>query len=192
VQTLNSYIQKGMDIEFDSAKDKANIEKHGVSLARAVDMEDAVILEDSRRIMASAVSAPSASSTGRRTASPSQSGTARPASSVFAARTRRRCGTMAAKKKPVVFDDDNPEWTKEDFARAKPASAFPEITAAFPKIGRPRKAEGEKKVAVSLRLSPDVLDHFRNQGAGWQTRIDEELKRAVVRQGRSKAERRKA
>ena len=25
-------------------------------------------------------------------------------------------------EKPVVFDDDNPEWTEADFARARPAN----------------------------------------------------------------------
>ncbi len=37
-----------MDIEFDPAKDAANIDKHGISLARFVDMEIASIVEDSR------------------------------------------------------------------------------------------------------------------------------------------------
>jgi hypothetical protein len=32
------------------------------------------------------------------------------------------------------FDDDNPEWTEEDFARAKgPETLPPEVLAAFPK-----------------------------------------------------------
>lgn len=44
-----------MDIEFDTAKDAANIEKHGVSLSRAADLEilarviDARFVEDRRR-----------------------------------------------------------------------------------------------------------------------------------------------
>lgn len=37
-----------MDIEFDPAKDAANIEKHGVSLSRAVDMEQAIVVTDDR------------------------------------------------------------------------------------------------------------------------------------------------
>jgi uncharacterized DUF497 family protein len=39
-----------MDIEFDPAKDAANIEKHGISLERAadLDMETAVIVADDR------------------------------------------------------------------------------------------------------------------------------------------------
>ena len=36
-------------IEFDAAKDAANIEKHGVSLARAEDLEALAIVRDDRR-----------------------------------------------------------------------------------------------------------------------------------------------
>jgi len=37
-----------MPIEFDSAKDAINLAKHGISLARAVDLEIVAFLEDSR------------------------------------------------------------------------------------------------------------------------------------------------
>lgn len=37
-----------MDIEFDPAKDAANIAKHGVSLARAADLEIEAVVEDDR------------------------------------------------------------------------------------------------------------------------------------------------
>lgn len=37
-----------MEIEFDSAKDEANIAKHGVSLSRAADLEILVFIEDDR------------------------------------------------------------------------------------------------------------------------------------------------
>jgi uncharacterized DUF497 family protein len=37
-----------VEIEFDSAKDAANIEKHGVSLARAADLEILARVIDSR------------------------------------------------------------------------------------------------------------------------------------------------
>ena len=39
-----------MDIEFDYAKDAANLEKHGVSLARASDMEILAFIQDARKI----------------------------------------------------------------------------------------------------------------------------------------------
>jgi uncharacterized protein (DUF4415 family) len=35
------------------------------------------------------------------------------------------------------------------------------------------------KKSVHLRLSPDVLDYFRSTGPGWQTRIDEALRKAA-------------
>lgn len=37
-----------MDIEFDPAKDEANVVKHGVSMARAVELAGIVVVEDAR------------------------------------------------------------------------------------------------------------------------------------------------
>lgn len=78
----------------------------------------------------------------------------------------------------VEFDEDNPEWTAEDFKRARPASELPpEILAAFP---RTRGAQvAAKKVPVSIRLSPQVVEYFKAQGPGWQSRIDEALKKVA-------------
>jgi uncharacterized protein (DUF4415 family) len=41
----------------------------------------------------------------------------------------------------------------------------------------PQKAPTKK--LVSLRLSPEVIDHFKADGPGWQTRIDETLVKAI-------------
>jgi uncharacterized protein (DUF4415 family) len=41
------------------------------------------------------------------------------------------------------------------------------------------------KEAVKLRLSQDVLEHFRSGGPGWQTRINTTLERAVARAKRA-------
>jgi uncharacterized protein (DUF4415 family) len=43
--------------------------------------------------------------------------------------------------------------------------------------GRPRSPN--PKQAIKLRLDPDVLDHFRSLGPGWQTRINAALRRAA-------------
>lgn len=43
--------------------------------------------------------------------------------------------------------------------------------------GRPPLAR--TKLAVKLRLDHDVVDHFRMQGAGWQTRINDALRKAA-------------
>ena len=73
---------------------------------------------------------------------------------------------------------DNPEWTKEDFAKAKPfAEVFPELAASIRRGRGPNKAPTKK--LVSLRLSPEVLDHFRSKGRGWQSKIDEVLRKAA-------------
>ena len=88
---------------------------------------------------------------------------------------------MPRKAKEPVFDDDNPEWTEEDFAIAtsfepsiKASDLTPEILANVARRG-PQKAP--TKVPVSLRLSSDVVKHFRDTGPGWQSRIDEALRK---------------
>jgi len=91
---------------------------------------------------------------------------------------------MDSNSRPVVFDDDNPEWTEEDFARARPAAEVlpPEVVAAFGRPrGRPTKPEAARKRNVSLRLSPDVLDALRASGPGWQTRAEEMLREGLKR-----------
>ena len=92
-------------------------------------------------------------------------------------------------QREVVFDDDNPEWTEEDFARAVPASQLhpPEVLANLirgygkPIRGRPIKSPETRKRNVSLRLSPDVLDALRASGPGWQTRAEEMLREGLKR-----------
>jgi uncharacterized protein (DUF4415 family) len=75
---------------------------------------------------------------------------------------------------------DNPELTKADFARAKPfAEAFPDLAASIRKGRGPNKAPTKK--LVSLRLSPEVIEHFKATGDGWQSRIDEALRKVVKR-----------
>lgn len=44
--------------------------------------------------------------------------------------------------------------------------------------GRPRLEN--PKQAVSLRLEPDVLEKFRATGPGWQRRMNDVLKAAIV------------
>lgn len=46
-------------------------------------------------------------------------------------------------------------------------------------VRRGRPPSSARKETVNIRLSPDVLAHFRASGPGWQTRIDEALRRIV-------------
>jgi len=83
--------------------------------------------------------------------------------------------------KPDLRDvSDNPELTKADIANAKPFSeVFPDLAASIRKSRGPNKSPTKK--LVSLRLSPEVIEHFKSTGSGWQSRIDETLRKAVKR-----------
>ena len=71
---------------------------------------------------------------------------------------------------------DNPEWTKEDFANARPfAEVFPELAASIRKTRGPNKAPTKR--LISLRLSGEVIDKYKAGGAGWQSRIDADLRK---------------
>lgn len=79
----------------------------------------------------------------------------------------------------IVADPDAaPEGSDEDFSRARLADeVVPEVVAAYRQGRGPQKEP--KKVPISIRLSPEVLDYFRAEGKGWQTRIDEVLRHYV-------------
>ncbi len=47
------------------------------------------------------------------------------------------------------------------------------------KVQRGRPKAASPKVSTTIRLSPDVLDHFKAGGPGWQGRIDEALREAA-------------
>jgi len=91
-----------------------------------------------------------------------------------------------AKPDPAMLDDDNPEWTAADFRRARPArEVVPRIVKAhrggtLRVRGRPPSSN---KSAVSLRLDNDVLKALRATGAGWQTRVNDLLRAAIVVSG---------
>ncbi|WP_299438498.1 BrnA antitoxin family protein [uncultured Rhodospira sp.] len=84
--------------------------------------------------------------------------------------------------KQPVDDPENPEWTEDDFARAVPFDrAFPDLAESARRgPGRPPVARPKKQ--VSLRLDQDVIDHFKGGGPGWQTRLNDALRRAVSRE----------
>jgi uncharacterized protein (DUF4415 family) len=84
-------------------------------------------------------------------------------------------------KADIKVVSDNPEWTKEDFARAKPFSeVFPEMHASI-KRSRGRPKVDNPKQAVTLRLSPDVVERFKaSAGDEWRASMANALKRAKV------------
>ncbi len=80
----------------------------------------------------------------------------------------------------IVFDEDNPEWTEKDFRTARPGWELPaDILAAFPNTKQRGSQIAPTKVQVTLRLDREVVERFRASGSGWQTRINEALKKVV-------------
>ncbi|HUJ03103.1 MAG TPA: BrnA antitoxin family protein [Rhizomicrobium sp.] len=77
--------------------------------------------------------------------------------------------------------EEAPEWTDDQIARAELAIGGKVVRPARGTFkrgpGRP-KVDAPKK-SVHLRLSQDVLAYFRKTGPGWQTRIDETLRKAA-------------
>ena len=71
-----------------------------------------------------------------------------------------------------VIDRDNPIWTKRDFERALPVAGLTLVDAAraLRKARGPQKAP--KKIAISIRLEPKIVAHFKKGGAGWQGRME--------------------
>jgi uncharacterized protein (DUF4415 family) len=68
--------------------------------------------------------------------------------------------------------DDAPELTKEFFERADWYRGNKLIRAGRPPSGNPKQA-------LKLRIDADVVEHFRATGPGWQTRINDTLRKAT-------------
>jgi uncharacterized protein (DUF4415 family) len=96
---------------------------------------------------------------------------------------------MARKPDPYLIDDENPELTDERIANLRPASEvlppelYARLVARQPGQRGPQKAP--TKVPVTLRLDRDVVEAFKADGAGWQTRINSALKKIVARRRRA-------
>jgi uncharacterized protein (DUF4415 family) len=78
----------------------------------------------------------------------------------------------------ALRDPDNPPLTEEMWARMRPATeVMPEFIANWRKWRGQQKAPVKK--LVSLRIDPDIIDHFRAGGPGWQRRINDTLRKAT-------------
>ena len=78
--------------------------------------------------------------------------------------------------------DDAPELTPELASTLRPIDEVPEMAeflAFVRKGGRPALPEQDRKRRVTIMLDPDVIAHFKATGKGWQTRMNEALRRAA-------------
>lgn len=77
-----------------------------------------------------------------------------------------------ATKPEWVDPDDPPELTEEWFESADYYEGNKLVRRGRPKSEAPKEA-------VSLRLDPDVVAHYRATGPGWQSRVNEALRKAA-------------
>ncbi|QCM12368.1 BrnA antitoxin family protein [Agrobacterium tumefaciens] len=80
----------------------------------------------------------------------------------------------------IASDPDAPEATEEEMAQAKPfREVFPDLAKSIDREiarrGRP-KAETQK-TPVTIRLDPEVVEHYKAMGKGWQSRINSDLRK---------------
>ena len=89
---------------------------------------------------------------------------------------------MPRKPNPERLDSEAPEATEEWFAKARPAKdVLADLMGADvakemlkPKRGRPPVSR--PKEHVNIRLDADIVEAFKDSGAGWQTRINTALR----------------
>ncbi len=77
--------------------------------------------------------------------------------------------------------DDAPFLTREMAERSERWVGGKMVRAAtgtVTKAGRPPQGDAPKQL-VSVRLDADVIAHFREPGAGWQTRLNAALRKAA-------------
>jgi uncharacterized protein (DUF4415 family) len=82
---------------------------------------------------------------------------------------------------PIPYEPEDGPYDPNDTAATRAFFARADLIRKGKVVRRgkrgPQKAPTKK--LVSLRLSPEVIHHFRSTGPGWQTRIDETLARAI-------------
>jgi len=89
----------------------------------------------------------------------------------------------AAIQRGIALDPDNPEMSPEEIRSMRPAREvlppefFEMVAQERKRRGRPPMAGGKQQ--VTLRLDADVLERLRAEGAGWQSRINDVLRKAV-------------
>lgn len=81
---------------------------------------------------------------------------------------------------------DFPELSDEELVNLRPVrdgalSEFiaPDLLAALRKGKGRGKQKTPTKIALSIRLSPDIIDHYKARGRGWQSLIEQDLRKAA-------------
>ena len=75
---------------------------------------------------------------------------------------------------------DNPPLTEEEMKSARPfKEAFPELAEKMEKAVRGRPKADVTKTPVTIRLDPDLVEHYKATGKGWQGRMNDDLRKVA-------------
>lgn len=88
---------------------------------------------------------------------------------------------MSRKQAAPTFDHDNPEWTKADFAKGRRFPPGTSLATAVEELkrGRGRPKADATKEKINLRVDKDVLARYRDSGPGWQTKMNDVLRKGA-------------
>lgn len=75
-------------------------------------------------------------------------------------------------QRQIANDPDDEEVSDEN---AKRPMSFKEAL----KRSRVREVSDAKREQISIMLDPDLIDHFKSSGEGWQGRLNDTLRKAV-------------
>jgi len=90
----------------------------------------------------------------------------------------------------ALRDPDNPPLTEKQLAQfQRVADVRPDLLRRLRGQRGPQKSK-PLKTRVSLRLDPDVVAFFRRKGAGWQSRINDALRKVAKLPRQAKAAKR--
>ncbi len=87
--------------------------------------------------------------------------------------------SAADTSKPWTDPDDAPEWSDEAFERAELSVGGEVVREASGTLKRGRPKSANPKLLVTLRLDSEVIEHFKGDGPGWQSRIKDARTQAV-------------
>lgn len=88
-----------------------------------------------------------------------------------------------AEDAPIPYDPEDGPYDPNDAAAVdaywKSHDAIYRGKVVRKGVRGPQKSPIKKR--ITIRLSPEVVEHFRATGSGWQARIDEVLQKSIQR-----------
>ncbi len=79
----------------------------------------------------------------------------------------------------IPYEPEDGPYDPNDAKAARAWLAQADLIRGGKVVRRGKRQKAPTKKLVSLRLSPEVIDHFKATGRGWQTRIDGALREAI-------------